>query len=173
MRWSGGLKSAVSVLGAALCLVTGAGKAAAQNLAGEYQCTEAHVAGKTVPCKAAPLSLKTDGKFELQGREGEYLVSGNWVELKGAALKSWAKIEAGYKIVFRFYNKHGLCEIIYERRVVELGEDETGLNGLVAGSVSVRNQFGAAANPHSTTSVREKLAKSTIVPVAYFVKTTR
>jgi hypothetical protein len=104
------------------------GRACAQSspMAGEYVCAEAHVAGKTVPCKAAPLNLKTDGKFELQGREGEYLVTGSWVELNGAVLKSRAKIEGGYKIVFRFYNKRGLCEMIYERRVAELGKIKLG-----------------------------------------------
>jgi ribosomal 50S subunit-recycling heat shock protein len=66
--------------------------------------------------------LKGDGKFELQGREGEYLVSGHWVELNGTVLKSRAKIEAGHKIVFRFTNKKGACEMIYERRVAELGK---------------------------------------------------
>jgi len=50
-----------------------------------------------VPCTAPPLSLKSDGKFELQGREGDYLVSGNWVELNGTVLKSRAKREAGHK----------------------------------------------------------------------------
>jgi hypothetical protein len=39
-------------------------------VAGEYLCAEARVAGKTVLCKAAPLNLNADGKFELQGREG-------------------------------------------------------------------------------------------------------
>jgi hypothetical protein len=112
----------------ALCLMGGAGKLAGQTpgLAGEYVCVEAHVAGKTVPCRAAPLSLKSDGKFELQGREGEYLVNGGWVELDGTVLKSRAKIEAGHKIVFRFYNKKGLCEMIYERRVAELGKTNLG-----------------------------------------------
>jgi hypothetical protein len=112
----------------ALCLMVAAGRLAGQTpgLAGEYVCVEAHVAGKTVPCKAAPLSLKSDGKFELQGREGEYLVNGGWVELDGTVLKSRAKIEAGHKIVFRFYNKKGLCEMIYERRVAELGKTNLG-----------------------------------------------
>jgi hypothetical protein len=79
-----------------------------------------------VPCKSAPLSLKSGGRFELQGREGEYLVTGSWVELNGAVLKSRAKIEAGHKIVFRFYNKKGLCEMIYERRVANLGKTKLG-----------------------------------------------
>ncbi|MGB7848372.1 MAG: hypothetical protein WBL63_22355 [Candidatus Acidiferrum sp.] len=128
MEWSGTLAKAARVVGIGSCLLLWVGMAAGQTneLAGEYACAEAHVAGQTVPCKAAPLSLKTDGKFELQGREGEYLVSGSWVELNGTVLKSRAKIEAGHKIVFRFYNKKGLCEIIYERRVAELGKTKLG-----------------------------------------------
>jgi hypothetical protein len=105
-----------------LVLFSQSARAQTANMTGEYECTEAKVAGKPVPCKSAPLSLKSDGRFELQGREGEYLVTGTWVELNGAVLKSRAKIEAGHKIVFRFYNKKGLCEMIYERRVAELGK---------------------------------------------------
>ena len=101
-------------------------KAQATNVTGEYECTEARVAGKPRPCKSAPLSLKSDGRFELQGREGEYLVTGKWVELNSAVLKSRARIEAGHRIVFRFYNKKGLCEMIYERRVAELGKTKLG-----------------------------------------------
>jgi hypothetical protein len=111
------------IAAAALCLLTaGSARAQGESVAGQYACKEATVAGKTVPCTAAPLSLKPDGHFELQGREGEYLVSGTWVELNGTILKSRAKIESGHKIVFRFYNKKGLCEMIYERRVAELGK---------------------------------------------------
>lgn len=126
MEWSGRLKATARLAGAGLCLLLWAGMAIGQTkeLAGEYVCAEARVAGKTVPCKAAPLSLKTDGHFELQGREGEYLVNGNWVELNGTILKSRAKIEAGHKIVFRFHNKKGMCEMIYERRVAELGKTQ-------------------------------------------------
>jgi hypothetical protein len=96
--------------------------AQSEDVAGEYVCTEARVAGKSVKCTAAPLLLKGDGKFELQGREGEYLVNGHWVELNGTVLKSRAKIETGHKIVFRFTNKKGACEMIYERRIAELGK---------------------------------------------------
>ena len=102
------------------------GRAQSDDVAGQYVCSEARVAGKTVPCTAAPLSLKSDGKFELQGREGEYMVSGNWVELNGTVLKSRAKREAGHKIVFRFTNSKGACEVIYERRVAEMGKTKLG-----------------------------------------------
>jgi hypothetical protein len=110
------------IAGLLLLIAAPAGRAQSQDVAGQYVCTEAHVAGKTMPCTAAPLSLKSDGKFEVQGREGEYLVTGHWVELKSTVLKSRAKIEAGHKIVFRFHNKKGLCEMIFERRVAELGK---------------------------------------------------
>lgn len=128
MNGSSCSRIALMLLGTELCFTVCAGTARAQSteVAGEYVCAEARVAGKTVPCTAAPLNLKSDGKFELQGREGEYLVSGQTLELKGSVLKSRAKIEAGHKIVFRFYNKHGMCEMIYERRVVELGSTQLG-----------------------------------------------
>ena len=113
-------------VGASLLFCGTTAKAQATNVTGEYECTETRVAGKPRPCKSAPLSLKSDGRFELQGREGEYLVTGKWVELNSAVLKSRARIEAGHKIVFRFYNKKGLCEMIYERRVAELGKTKLG-----------------------------------------------
>lgn len=103
-----------------------ASRAQSDTVAGQYVCSEARVAGKAVTCKAPPLSLKSDGTFELQGREGDYLVTGNWVELNGTVLKSRAKIEAGHKIVFRFSNKKGACEMIYERRVAEMGKTKLG-----------------------------------------------
>jgi len=112
----------LAALAALALFASSTSRAQSSEIAGEYACTEARVAGKALPCSAAPLSLKTDGKFVLQGREGEYLVNGSWVELNGTILKSRAKIEAGHKIVFRFYSKKGLCEMIYERRIAELGK---------------------------------------------------
>ena len=128
MEWPTVVNRTIRFAALGLCLAASMGSANAETpkVAGEYVCAEARVAGKAVPCKAAPLNLKTDGKFELQGREGEYLVNGNWVELSGTVLKSRAKIESGHRIVFRFYNRKGLCEMIYERRVVELGTTKLG-----------------------------------------------
>ena len=128
MRWLIEIRKValVAAAGVVLLLCGKAAEAQSTDVTGEYECTEAKVAGKTVPCKATQLSLKSDGRFELQGREGQYLVTGSWVELTGTILKSRAKIEVGHKIVFRFYNKKGLCEMIYERRVAELGKTKLG-----------------------------------------------
>lgn len=92
------------------------------DVSGRYQCAEAKVRGKVIPCTAAPLILKNDGKFELRGWEGSYLVDGQWVELSDSAVRSRAKIAPGHKIVFRYRGKHGWCEMTYERRVADLGK---------------------------------------------------
>ncbi len=92
------------------------------NVSGRYQCAQAKVRGKVIPCKAAPLILKNDGHFELRGWEGNYLVTGGWVELSDSLIKARAKIEPGHKIVLRYYGKHGLVEMTYERRVAEIGK---------------------------------------------------
>ena len=92
------------------------------DVSGRYECAHAKVRGKIVPCAAAPLTLKNDGKFELRGWEGSYLVNGEWVELTDSVVKSRAKIAAGHKIVFRYHGKHGWCEMIFERRLAELGK---------------------------------------------------
>lgn len=103
-------------------LLPAASSAQTVELSGRYQCAEAKVRGKTVPCTAAPLTLKNDGKFELRGWEGSYLVNGEWVELSDSSVRSRARIEPGHKIVFRYRGKHGWCEMVYERRVAELGK---------------------------------------------------
>jgi hypothetical protein len=128
MRFPGFAKTCliVAVVAAGVLMAASGARAQTTDVSGEYECTETKVAGKSVPCKAAQLILKSDGHFEVQGREGVYLVTGSWVELTGAILKSRAKIEAGHKIVFRFYTKQGLCEMIYERRVAELGKTKLG-----------------------------------------------
>ena len=98
----------------------------AVNVSGRYSCATAKVQGKVIACNAAPLTLKTDGKFELRGWEGNYLVTGDWVELSDNVVRSRAKIEPGHKIVFRYRGKHGWCEMVYERRVAELGKTSLG-----------------------------------------------
>ncbi len=92
------------------------------DVSGRYQCAQAKVRGKVMPCKAAPLILKNDGRFELRGWEGSYLVNGEWVELSDSLIKTRAKIVPGHKIVLRYYGKHGLVEMTYERRVAEMGK---------------------------------------------------
>jgi hypothetical protein len=112
-----------SLVAALFLVVAPSSRAQTPSLSGRYQCATAKVQGKTVPCSsAAPLILKLDGHFELRGWEGNYLVTGEWVELSDSVVRSRAKIEPGHKIVFRYRGKHGWCEMVYERRVAELGK---------------------------------------------------
>jgi hypothetical protein len=108
---------------AALCFaLIPSAKAQIVDVSGSYQCTQAKMKGKVIACTAAPLILKNDGKFELRGWEGSYLVDGQWVELSDSLTKARAKIVPGHKIVLRYYGKHGWAEMTYERRVAELGK---------------------------------------------------
>jgi hypothetical protein len=116
----------IASLAALSLLLLPTGHAQTVNVSGRYQCATAKVEGKVVPCNAAPLTLKNDGKFELRGWEGSYLVTGEWVELSDTIVRSRAKIEPGHKIVFRYHGKHGWCEMVYERRVAELGKTSLG-----------------------------------------------
>jgi hypothetical protein len=118
-----GLKLARCIATAAFVLsLTPGSQAQPVNVSGRYQCAQAKVRGKVIPCNAAPLILKNDGRFELRGWEGSYLVSGEWVELSDSLIKTRAKIEPGHKIVLRYVGKHGLVEMTYERRVAEMGK---------------------------------------------------
>ncbi len=107
---------------ALVVFLTPQSKAQTVNVTGRYQCAQAKVRGKVIPCKAAPLILKNDGRFELRGWEGSYLVNGQWVELSDSLIKTRAKIEPGHRIVLRYHGKHGLVEMTYERRVAEMGK---------------------------------------------------
>jgi hypothetical protein len=92
------------------------------DVSGRYECSAAKLAGKKIKCAAVPLTLRHDGRFELRGWEGTYLVTGQWVEMSDSLVRARARIEPGHKIVLRYYGKHGLVEMTFERRVAELGK---------------------------------------------------
>jgi hypothetical protein len=109
------------VVFSALCFVLNpSAKAQTVDVSGSYACTQAKVQEKVMACTAPPLILKNDGRFELRGWEGSYLVE--WVTLSDSLTKARAKIVPGHKIVLRYYGKHGWAEMTYERRVVDMGK---------------------------------------------------
>jgi hypothetical protein len=103
------------------CLLIPMSRAQSANLSGRYECVQVKQHQAVSSCTAAPLILKNDGHFELRGWVGSYLVNGEWVELSDSLLKARAKIEPGHKIVLRYVGKNGIVEMVYERRVAELG----------------------------------------------------
>ena len=122
---SHGLRIA-SLAALSLMLLPSSHAQSAGDLSGRYQCAQAKIQGKVVPCNTPPLTLKNDGKFELRGWEGSYMVTGEWVELSDTVVRSRAKIEPGHRIVFRYHGKHGWCEMVFERRIAELGKTSLG-----------------------------------------------
>src|SRR5258708_26007266 len=80
------------------------------DVSGRYQCAQAKVRGKVIPCKAAPLILKNDGHFELRGWEGSYLVTGGWVGLSDFLIKTPAKSETGQKKLLGYHGKQHVGE---------------------------------------------------------------
>jgi len=112
-----GLRTALG-LAALLAIILSAPvlKAQSSGIAGKYQCTQVKAHGKVMPCSSAQLNLKADGHFELRGWEGDYSVSGAYVELSDKSVKSKAKLEPGYKLIFKYQGKDGVVEVTYERR---------------------------------------------------------
>jgi len=104
---------------AAVALSAAASGCRAQSggIAGKYECSHVKVHGKVKACSSAQLTLKNDGRFELRGWEGEYVVSGQYVELSDKSVNSKARLEPGYKLVFRYHGKDGIVEVTYERRL--------------------------------------------------------
>ena len=116
LRWTNRivlLTTAVGLLG----LIAPSANAQSDSIAGKYQCAQVKVRGKVKPCASAQLTLKNDGRFELRGWEGEYVVSGEYVELKDKLVRSKAHLEPGFKLVFTYRGKDGLVEVTYERRL--------------------------------------------------------
>jgi hypothetical protein len=100
----------------AIVLNVPAAKAQTSGIAGKYQCTQVKAGGKVKPCSSAQLNLKADGHFELRGWEGDYSVSGAYVELSDKSVKSKARLEPGYRLIFKYQGKDGAVEVTYERR---------------------------------------------------------
>jgi len=92
-------------------------QAQASAIAGKYKCAQVKVHGKVKPCSSAQLTLNKDGRFELRGWEGDYVVSGEYVELSDKLVRSKARMEPGFKLVFTYRGKDGLVEVTYERRL--------------------------------------------------------
>ncbi len=110
------------LLGLALLMLFIPAGHAQSEVSGRYRCAEAKVHGKAVPCQSTPLVLKSDGRYEIKGREGDYFTTGSWLVLSDDQKRSRAKIAPGHRILFRYRCGSGMCEMTFERRVAELGK---------------------------------------------------
>jgi hypothetical protein len=83
-------------------------------LSGTYRCTTVEVAGKTAPCKAPSLELKSDGSYKMLSESGTYeIVAGRWLVLSASKKRGRARLDGSKKIIFEFVSGGKKSRIIY------------------------------------------------------------
>jgi hypothetical protein len=86
-------------------------------LSGTYRCTSVEVAGKTVPCKAPSLVLKSDGSYNMLSETGTYeIVSGHWLVLSASKRHGRARLDGSKEIIFEFVSRGKKSRIVYRRK---------------------------------------------------------
>jgi hypothetical protein len=87
------------------------------DLSGTYRCKTVEVAGKTVPCKAPSLVLKSDGSYTMLSESGTYeIVAGHWLILSASKRHGRARLDGSKEIVFNFTSGGKKSRIVYRRK---------------------------------------------------------
>jgi hypothetical protein len=75
------------------------------------------VAGKTAPCKAPSLELKSDGSYTMLSESGTYeIVAGRWLVLSASKKRGRARLDGNKEIIFEFVSGGKKSKIIYRRK---------------------------------------------------------
>jgi hypothetical protein len=86
-------------------------------LSGTYRCTTVEIGGKSAPCKAPSLILKSDGSFRMLSETGTYeIVEGHWLILSAAKRHGRARLDGSKEIIFTFLSGGKKSRIIYRRK---------------------------------------------------------
>jgi hypothetical protein len=86
-------------------------------LSGTYRCTTVEVAGRTVPCKAPSLVLKSDGSYKMLSETGTYeIVAGHWLILSSSKRHGRARLDGSKEIIFNFISRGKKSRIVYRRK---------------------------------------------------------
>ncbi len=86
-------------------------------LSGTYRCTSVEVAGKTMPCKAPSLVLKSDGSYNMLSETGTYeIVAGHWLVLSASKRHGRARLDGKKEIIFEFISGGKKSRIVYRRK---------------------------------------------------------
>jgi hypothetical protein len=86
-------------------------------LSGTYRCSTVEVAGKTAPCKAPSLELKSDGSYKMLSESGTYeIVAGRWLVLSAAKKHGRARLDGSTEIIFEFVSGGRKSKITYRRK---------------------------------------------------------
>lgn len=86
-------------------------------LSGTYRCTKVEVAGKTAPCSAPSLELKSDGSYQILSERGTYeIVAGRWLVLSASKKHGKARLDGNKEIIFEFISGGKRSRITYRRK---------------------------------------------------------
>jgi len=84
---------------------------------GTYRCKTVEVGGKTVPCKAPSLILKSDGSYRMLSESGTYeIVAGRWLVLSASKRHGRARLDGSKEIIFEFVSRGKKSRIVYRRK---------------------------------------------------------
>jgi len=84
---------------------------------GTYRCKTVEVGGKTVPCKAPSLILKSDGSYRMLSESGTYeIVAGRWLVLSASKRHGRARLDGSKEIIFEFVSGGKKSRIVYRRK---------------------------------------------------------
>ena len=86
-------------------------------LSGTYNCTKVEIAGKTQPCSAPSLELKSDGSYQILSERGTYeIVAGHWLVLSTSKNHGKARLDGSKEIIFEFVSGGKKSKITYRRK---------------------------------------------------------
>ena len=86
-------------------------------LSGTYMCTKVEVAGKTTPCSAPSLELKSDGSYQILSERGTYeIVAGRWLVLSTSKNHGKARLDGSKEIIFDFVSGGKRSRITYRQK---------------------------------------------------------
>src|ERR1019366_6834515 len=86
-------------LGVVGLLITALPVRAETYLSGTYNCTKVEVAGKTQPCAAPSIELKSDGSYQILSERGTYeIVAGRWLVLSTSKNHGKARLDGSKEI---------------------------------------------------------------------------
>ena len=87
------------------------------SLSGTYKCTNVEVAGKSQPCSAPSLELKSDGSYRILSERGTYeIIAGHWLVLSTSKHHGKARLTGTKLIVFEFLSGGKKSKITYRRK---------------------------------------------------------
>jgi hypothetical protein len=98
-------------------LITVASAHAQTYLSGTYDCMKVEVAGKTQPCSAPSIELKSDGSYQFLSERGTYeIVAGRWLVLSTSKNHGKARLDGSKEIIFEFVSGGRRSKITYRRK---------------------------------------------------------